>query len=317
MPATRITIKDTPMAENDYYKILGVSKTATEDEIKKAYRKLAMKYHPDHAKEDKAAEEKFKQVSEAYAVLSDKEKRQQYDTFGSAGFQQRYSQEDIFRGFDFEDILRGFGLGGAGFSTGRKGGSRKFSFGGGAPFGNFAGQDAPIKGSDLIYELPLSLQEVVMGTSKQVSFQHGQQSENLTVKIPKGLITGKKLRISGKGEPGPYGGPAGDLYIKAKILDDPVYDVKGHDLYIKRSLKLTEALLGVTVAVPTLDGKELSLKIPAGVKHKTQMRLSGNGIPFMNEEIRGDLYVQIDVQMPKHVTKEQKQLIEQLAETGL
>ncbi len=305
------------MAENDYYKILGVSKTATEDEIKKAYRKLAMKYHPDHAKEDKAAEEKFKQVSEAYAVLSDKEKRQQYDTFGSAGFQQRYSQEDIFRGFDFEDILRGFGLGGAGFSTGRKGGSRKFSFGGGAPFGNFAGQDAPIKGSDLIYELPLSLQEVVMGTSKQVSFQHGQQSENLTVKIPKGLITGKKLRISGKGEPGPYGGPAGDLYIKAKILDDPVYDVKGHDLYIKRSLKLTEALLGVTVAVPTLDGKELSLKIPAGVKHKTQMRLSGNGIPFMNEEIRGDLYVQIDVQMPKHVTKEQKQLIEQLAETGL
>jgi curved DNA-binding protein len=317
MPATRITIKDTPMAENDYYKILGVSKTATEDEIKKAYRKLAMKYHPDHAKEDKAAEEKFKQISEAYAVLSDKEKRQQYDTFGSAGFQQRYSQEDIFRGFDFEDILRGFGLGGAGFSTGRKGGSRKFSFGGGAPFGNFAGQDAPIKGSDLIYELPLSLQEVVMGTSKQVSFQHGQQSENLTVKIPKGLITGKKLRISGKGEPGPYGGPAGDLYIKAKILDDPVYDVKGHDLYIKRSLKLTEALLGVTVAVPTLDGKELSLKIPAGVKHKTQMRLSGNGIPFMNEEIRGDLYVQIDVQMPKHVTKEQKQLIEQLAETGL
>lgn len=305
------------MAESDYYKILGVSKTATEDEIKKAYRKLAMKYHPDHAKGDKAAEEKFKQVSEAYAVLSDKEKRQQYDTFGSAGFQQRYTQEDIFRGFDFEDILRQFNLGGAGFSTGRKGGSRKFSFGGGTPFGNFAGQDTPVKGSDLIYELPLTLQEVVMGTSKQISFQHGQQSENLTVKIPKGLITGKKLRISGKGEPGPYGGPAGDLYIKAKILDDPVYDVKGHDLYIKRSIKLTEALLGVTAAVPTIDGKELSLKVPAGVKHKTQMRLSGNGIPFMNEEIRGDLYVQIDVQMPKHLTKEQKQLIEQLAEIGL
>ena len=306
------------MADTDYYKALGVNKTATDDEIKKSYRKLAMKYHPDHAKEDKAAEEKFKQVSEAYAVLSDKEKRQQYDTFGSSGFQQRYSQEDIFRGFDMEDILRGFGLGGAGASAGRRGGGgRKFSFGGGSPFGNFAGQEAPIKGSDLVYELPLTIQEVVLGASKQVSFQHGPQSENLTVKIPKGLISGKKLRISGKGESGPYGGPAGDLYIKAKILDDPIFNVKGHDLYVTRSIKLTEAALGVTLAIPTIDGKELSLKIPAGVKHKTQMRLAGNGIPFMNEEIRGDLYVQIDVQMPKHLTKEQKMLIEQLAETGL
>ena len=306
------------MAETDYYKALGVNKTATDDEIKKSYRKLAMKYHPDHAKEDKAAEEKFKQVSEAYAVLSDKEKRQQYDTFGSSGFQQRYSQEDIFKGFDMEDILRGFGLGGAGASAGRRGGGgRKFSFGGGSPFGNFSGQEAPIKGSDLVYELPLTIQEVVLGASKQVSFQHGPQSENLTVKIPKGLISGKKLRITGKGEIGPYGGPAGDLYIKAKILDDPIFNVKGHDLYITRSIKLTEAALGVTLAIPTIDGKELSLKIPAGVKHKTQMRLAGNGIPLMNEEIRGDLYVQIDVQMPKHLTKEQKMLIEQLAETGL
>ena len=305
------------MADTDYYKALGVNKTATDDEIKKSYRKLAMKYHPDHAKEDKAAEEKFKQVSEAYAVLSDKEKRQQYDTFGSSGFQQRYSQEDIFKGFDMEDILRGFGLGGAGASAGRRGGGRKFSFGGGSPFGNFAGQEAPIKGSDLVYELPLTIQEVVLGASKQVSFQHGPQSENLTVKIPKGLISGKKVRIFGKGEIGPYGGPAGDLYIKAKILDDPIFNVKGHDLYITRSIKLTEAALGVTLAIPTIDGKELSLKIPAGVKHKTQMRLAGNGIPFMNEEIRGDLYVQIDVQMPKHLTKEQKMLIEQLAETGL
>ena len=305
------------MAETDYYKTLGVHKTATDDEIKKAYRKLAMKYHPDHAKGDKAAEEKFKQVSEAYAVLSDKEKRQQCDTFGSSGFQQRYSQEDIFRGFDMEDILRGFGLGGAGFSSGKKGGGRKFSFGDGSPFGSFSGQESPIKGSDLIYELPLTLLEVVTGASKQVSFQRGPQSEDLTVKIPKGMITGKKLRISGKGEPGTYGGPAGDLYIKAKILDDPMFDVKGHDLHIKRSIKLTEAILGITLAIPTIDGKELSLIIPAGVKHKTQLRLAGNGLPYMNEEIRGDLYVQIDVQMPKHLSKEQKKLVVQLAESGL
>ena len=109
------------MAERDYYKILGVNKTASKAEIKKAYRKLAMKYHPDHTKGDKAAEEKFKQISEAYAVLSDEEKRRQYDEFGAAGFQQRFSQEDIFKGFDFSDILREFGFGGSGFSSGRRG----------------------------------------------------------------------------------------------------------------------------------------------------------------------------------------------------
>ncbi len=306
------------MAETDYYKILGVSKTATDDDIKKAYRKLAMKYHPDHAKGDKAAEEKFKEISEAYAVLSDKEKRQQYDTFGSTGFQQRYSQEDIFKDFDFENILRGFGLGGTGFSSRRKGGQNtRFSFEGGAPFGNFSAQHTPIKGSDLVYELPITLQEVMTGASKQIRFQHGAQSENLTVKIPKGMVTGKKLRIAGKGEPGPYGGPAGDLYITTQIQEDQMFDVKGHDLHIKRSLKLSDALLGVTLAIPTVDGKQLSLKVPAGIKHKTKMRLSGNGLPHMNEDTRGDLYVQIDVQMPKHLNKEQKKLVEQLAESGL
>ena len=305
------------MAETDYYNIIGVAKTATPDEIKKAYRKLAMKYHPDHAKGDKSAEETFKKISEAYAVLSDKEKRQQYDTFGSSGFQQRYSQEDIFRGFDIEDILRSFGLGGMGASSGGRGGRTKFSFGSGSPFGNFSGQQAPAKGSDLVYEIELTLNEVAMGTSKQISFQHGPQSENLTVKIPKGMTNGKKLRIAGKGAAGSHGGPAGDLYIKARILDDSMFDVKGNDLYIKRSIKLTDALLGITLSIPAMDGKQLSLKVPAGVKHNTRMRLTGNGLPYMNEEIQGDLYVQIDVQMPKHLNKEQKKLVEQLSETGL
>ncbi len=310
------------MSETDYYKILGVDKTAADDDIKKAYRKLAMKYHPDHAKGDKAAEEKFKQISEAYAVLSDKEKRQQYDTFGSAGFQQRYSREDIFKGFDFEDILRGFGLGGEGFSSRQKGGrggrgGTRFSFEGGSPFGNFSAHQAPIKGSDLVYELPITLQEVMTGASKQIRFQHGTQSENLTVKIPKGMTSGKKLRIAGKGEAGPYGGPPGDLYITTQLIEDPMFSVKGHDLHIKRSIKLTESLLGVTLSIPTVDEKQLSLKVPPGVKHKTQMRLSGNGLPRMNEETRGDLYVQIDVQTPRHLTKEQRELIEQLAKSGL
>jgi curved DNA-binding protein len=304
------------MTETDYYKILGVNKTASESEIKKAYRKLAMKYHPDHTKGDKNAEETFKKISEAYAVLSDKEKRQQYDTFGSAGFQQRYSQEDIFKGSDFESILSELFGGSGRFGGGGRG--MRFSFDGGGPFGSYQRkQQAHPKGSDLEYELPLTLEEVAAGTQKIVSFQHKGHSEKITVKIPKGMISGKKLRIAGKGEPSSYGGPAGDLYIKAKVLDHPVYDVQAQDLYINRDIKLSEAILGTNISVPTLSGKELILKIPAGTKHKTKMRLSGHGLPHMHGKSQGDLYVHIHVNMPKRLTKKQKGLIEQLAETGL
>jgi len=304
------------MAETDYYKILGVNKTASKNEIKKAYRKLAMKYHPDHTKGDKSAEETFKNISEAYAVLSDKEKRKQYDTFGSAGFQQRYSQEDIFKGSDFESILSELFGGSGRFGGGGRG--MRFSFDGGGPFGSYQRQQqAHPKGSDLEYELPLTLEEVAAGTQKIVSFQHKGHSEKITVKIPKGMISGKKLRISGKGEPSPYGGSAGDLYIKSKVLDNPVYDVQAQDLYINRDIKLSEAILGTNISVPTLSGKELKLKIPAGTKHKTKMRLSGHGLPHMHGKGQGDLYVHIHVNMPKRLTKKQKGLIEQLAETGL
>ena len=304
------------MAETDYYKILGVNKTASDSEIKKAYRKLAMKYHPDHTKGDKSAEETFKKISEAYAVLSDKEKRKQYDTFGSAGFQQRYSQEDIFRGSDFESILNELFGGSGHFGGGGRG--MRFSFGGGGPFGSYQRQQqAHSKGSDLEYELSLTLEEVAAGTQKIVSFQHKGRSEKITVKIPKGMISGKKLRITGKGEPSPYGGPAGDLYIKSKVLHHPVYDVQGQDLYINRDIKLSEAILGTNISVPTLSGKELKLKIPAGTKHKTKMRLSGHGLPHMHGKSQGDLYVHIHVNMPKRLNKKQKALIEQLAETGL
>jgi len=304
------------MAETDYYKILGVNKTASENVIKKAYRKLAMKYHPDHTKGDKSAEETFKKISEAYAVLSDKEKRKQYDTFGSAGFQQRYSQEDIFRGFDFESVLSEMFGGSGRFGGGGKG--MRFSFDGGGPFGSYQRQQqAHPKGSDLEYELTLTLEEVAAGTQKIVSFQHKGRSEKITVKIPKGMISGKKLRIAGKGEPSPYGGPSGDLYIKSKVLDNQVYDVQAQDLYINGDIKLSEAILGTNISVPTLSGKELKLKIPAGTKHKTKMRLSGHGLPHMHDKGQGDLYVRIHVNMPKRLTKKQKGLIEKLAETGL
>ena len=301
----------------DYYSLLGVKKDASDAEIKKAYRKLARKYHPDHTKGDKNAEEKFKKISEAYAVLSDKKKRKEYDTFGSEGFRQRFSQEDIFRGFDFGDIFREFGFGGADFS-GTGGGGRRFNFGQGSAF-NFSGgqQQARVKGSDLVYELPLTLREVATGTSKTVAFQHQGRSENLTVKIPKGLITGKQLRLAGKGNPSPYGGPPGDLYIKSQVLDDPRFSAKQYDLFIDQELKLSEAILGITVSVPTIDDKQLSLKIPPGTKHGTKMRLSGHGLPGMRGNHKGDLYVRIQVKFPKKLTAEQKKLVEELAATGL
>jgi len=303
------------MADTDYYKLLGVEKNASDAEIKKAYRKLAMKYHPDHAKGDAAAEEKFKKISEAYAVLSDAEKRKQYDTYGSADFQQRFSQEDIFRNFDFGDIFREFGIGGRGFSTGD--GGFRFNFGGGSPFGGRRGQQAAPKGSDLVYELPLTLQEVAAGADKTISFQHQGRSENISVKIPKGMTTGKKLRLAGKGEPSAYGGPAGDLYIKALVINDPDFTVENHDLYINREIPLTQAILGTQIAIPTINGKEMALKIPPGTRHKTKMRLSGHGLPHMKDGGKGDLYVVVQVDMPKKLSAKQKELVAQLADTGL
>jgi len=302
------------MSGSDYYKTLGVDKNATAGDIKKAYRKLAMKYHPDHTKGDKSAEEKFKQITEAYAVLSDPEKRKQYDTFGSADFKQRYSQEDIFRNFDLGDIFKEFGFGGGGFPTGD--GGFRFSFGGGSPFGGSHRQRA-VKGSDLVYELPLTLQEVATGASKNVTFEHQGRRENISVKIPKGMLNGKKLRLAGKGDPSPHGGPAGDLYIKVKVVEDPLFKAESHDLIIYRNVKLTEALLGSQISVPTLEGGELSLKIPSGTRHKTKMRLAGHGLPHMNGAGQGDLYVVVLVDIPKHLTKEQKKLVAQLADTGL
>ena len=303
----------------DYYKILGVHKSASDDDIKKAYRKLAMKYHPDHTKGDKAAEEKFKKISEAYAVLSDKKKRKEYDTFGAEGFRQRFSQEDIFRGFDFSDIFSDLGFGGNFFSgRGRgRGGGMRFNFGGGSPFGSQAQQQTSMKGSDLVYELPLTLKEIATGTEKTISLKHQAGTEKITVKIPKGMITGKKLRLAGKGSPSPVGGAPGDLFIQAKVINDPVYRAENYDLYMNHELKLSEAVLGTRISVPTLDGKELSLKIPPGTKPGTKMRMSGHGLPQMKSNKKGDLYVKIQVSLPKKLSDQQRKLIEKLAEAGL
>jgi len=297
------------MAESDYYKLLGVEKTASDEEIKKAYRKLAMKYHPDHAKGDKTAEEKFKKISEAYAVLSDTEKRKQYDTFGSAGFQQRYSQEDIFRGFDLNDIFKEFGFRTNSFSSRR---------GGGPGFGNFGRRpQAPIKGADVIYDLPLTMGEAAGGARKTINLKREGDVKTITLTIPKGMITGKKLRLAGKGDPSPNGGKNGDLYIRSSIINDSVFRLEGHDGYLNKWIKVSDAILGTQISVPTPEGKAFNMKISPGTKPKTKMRIPGHGIPHMKGEKKGDLFIIIDVEIPEHLTEDQKILIHQLADTGL
>jgi curved DNA-binding protein len=310
------------MAENDYYQILGVGRDATADEIKKTYRKLAMKYHPDKAKGDKKqAEEKFKQISEAYAVLSNPEKKKEYDEFGSQVFKNKFTQEDIFRGFDFSDIFndarsesifsRIFGGQGGGRPRGR---TRTFRYGG--PEGYHEPMPPP-KGQDLQVDLPITLHEMAFGTDKLVSFNHQGQVEKISVKIPAGTLPGKKLRLTGKGSPGPMGGPSGDLYVKLKEVEHPVFKREGNDLLVDRRIKLSEATLGTKVTVPTLDGKTMSLKVPPGTQSHTKMRLKNYGLPTANGKTRGDQLVRIIVETPADLTKKQKALLEELAKEGL
>jgi len=315
----------------DYYKTLGVSKTATAEEIKKAYRKLALKYHPDRNKGDKEAEEKFKSINEAYAVLSDANKRREYDSFGSAGFRKRYSQEDIFRGSDINDILRGMGLGGDMFSQffggGRGGGFRTYTFHGNGPQPGMGGFDygqgwggmgaGPARGADLIYELPVTLEEVLHGGEKMVSFRAGGGLQRVSVKVPPGIAAGKKLRLAGKGEPGPPGAPAGDLLIQINVLDHPVFTRHEADLEVTQQIRFSQAVLGATVDVPALDGKSLTVTVPKGTQAGARLRLKGQGLPRFQASGRGDLYVKISLEVPERLSKEQKKLLEKLAEEGL
>jgi len=315
------------MSNKDYYKILGVDKSASPENIKKAYRKLAMKYHPDRNKSNKEAEEKFKEISEAYAVLSDTEKKKQYDMFGAEGFQQRYSQDDIFSSYDFSNIFKEFGFGNAG-GWKKGGGSGIFNHifsgasrrpGSGAQsdpyssvFTNFGGRTGHFKGQNVIYELPIHLQDIVKTEQKTISYNLGGINQQIKVTIPAGIADGKKLRLAGKGQPGPEGGPPGDFYIKIKILDHPVFQREGNDLSMNREIKFSEAALGTKIEVPTIDGKRLSLKIPAGTQNGSKMRLRGHGMPRMNGGGRGDEYVKIHIAVPIKLNKNQKALLEEL-----
>ena len=311
----------------DYYKLLGVEKSASPEEIKKAYRKLALKYHPDRNKGNKEAEEQFKKISEAYAVLSDKEKRQQYDTVGSAGFQQRYSQEDIFRNADLGDILREFGINlGGGRTTfrssGRGGGFedlfRQPGAGGraGQGFQDFR-QQPQVKGNDLSLELPITLDEVLRGAEKTISLGRGSAAEKVSVKIPAGIESGKKLRISGKGSPSPMGGPPGDLFLLIRVEPHPTFTREGSHLSMDLQIPYSAAVFGAEVGVPTLEGKQLKVKVPAGCQPQAKLRLRKHGLPDSPGGERGDLLVKILVAVPKSLSDEQRELVQKLKECGL
>ena len=313
----------------EYYEVLGVAKTATADEIKKAYRKLALKHHPDKNPGDKAAEEKFKEISEAYAVLSDAEKRKQYDTFGSTGFRQRYSQEDIFRNFDLNDILRQFGFGTGFRGTGgfHTGGFR--TAGGGSPFEGMFGQTMrgggcgggcgpqPVKGGDLTYELTVTLEDVLHGAEKTISLRQNGRSQNVSVKVPKGIEDGKRLRLPGKGGPSSSGGPPGDLYLKVHVADHPVFQRAEDDLVVEQRIPFSEACFGTSIEVATLDGKKFNVRVPPGVQQDAKLRIKGHGLPAGPIGHRGDLLVKIAVQVPKSLTPEQEEAVRSLAAVAL
>jgi len=317
---------------DDYYKVLGLDKGASLEDIKKAYRKLALKYHPDRNPTDKKrAEEKFKEISEAYAVLSDPEKRKQYDEFGTDAFRQKFSQEDIFRNFDINDILRGFGFGNLGGEftwfggAGGQGAKRRvYTQRRADPFGDIFGEaaygqreTAPTKDQDIEYNLSITLEESVLGAEKKLSLRKGDITEEVNVKIPAGISSGKKLRLAGKGLRSPYGGPAGDLYLNIQVLPHPIFSRDGDDLYVEKTVSFSQACLGTTIDVPTLGGPPKRMKVPPGTQSNTKIRMKGFGVPHLKGEGRGDQYVRIFVDVPKKLNARQTELIKKLAEEGL
>ena len=351
------------MSKRDYYEILGVARNASDTEIKSAYRKLAIQYHPDKNPDNKEAEEKFKEAAEAYAVLSDAQKRAAYDRFGhsgvgsgagpgAGGFNPGFSNiEDIFDLFGFGDMFGGAGRG---------------------------GRSSAQRGADLRYDLEISLEEAATGKeqkldiprlekcdecdgrgaekgtepetcitcngSGQTRYQQGffsvmrtcpncggkgqiiktpckkcrgagrvEKEKTLEIKIPAGVETGSRLRISGEGEAGTNGGPTGDLYVVIHVAEHETFERQGANLYASVPISFAQAALGAEIQVKTLDGEE-SLKIPAGTQTGTVFRVKNQGMPVLGGRGKGDLFVAVTLVTPKTLTKEQRKLLEQLAE---
>ena len=354
------------MTKKDYYEILGVDRNASKTEIKKAYRKLALKYHPDK-NPSKEAEDRFKEISEAYAVLSNDEKRRLYDQYGHAGIDQQYSSEDLFRGVDFSDIFRGMGFD---FED-------IFSQFFGHPFRHR--ESYGYRGADLRYDLEITLEEAYSGSNREIQVprkeicdvckgsgskpgyaptrcpvcggtgevRHSRRTafgiftqvtpcrkcngkgviiehpcekcngkgiinvtRTITVKIPPGIEEGSQLRLHGEGEAG-HGG-RGDLYIFIHIKPHPVFHREESNLYITKEISFPEAALGGKIDIKTISGEIVSLKIPEGTQNGDVFKLKKQGMPYLNSNRYGDLFVEIHVKTPTSLTRKAKKLLLEL-----
>lgn len=300
------------MKYKDYYEILGVAKTASQDEIKKAYRKLAHQYHPDVSK-DPAGEEKFKEIGEAYATLKDAEKRAAYDELGRhpAGEEFRpppnWGGQQGAQGYSFEDVDLSDLF--AGFSKSRQSGQREVRM--------------PIPGHDYELAAQISLVEALHGATAELNFtvpeydtegQLKRVPHTFKVRIPKGVVDGQKMLLRGKGGKGVNGGPDGNLYLNISFIPHRLFRVIGHDLYIDLPLTASEAALGATVKVPTLEGS-VNLKVPEGIATGKKLRISKRGLPKQNQEL-GDLYAVAQIVVPAKPSDKERELFKELAEVS-
>jgi len=348
------------MAKRDFYDVLGINKGSSSEQIKAAYRKLAVKHHPDKNPGDKTSEEKFKEASEAYHILSDQERKQNYDNFGHAAFENGSGRQGGFGGFsggDFSDIFEDF-------------------------FGDFSGggksrgkRNTNNRGSDLRYDLSISLGEAYAGKKQDIKFSttekcntckgngskpghdtgqcsmcggngrirsnqgfftvqqtcpqcagsgeeithpcndcngqgKKQASKKLSVTIPKGVDDGTRIRLAGKGEAGSRSGSSGDLYLFINVKSHELFKRSDENLFFEFPISIANAALGTTIEIPTIDGGKAKIKIPDGTQNGKQFRLKGKGMPYMRGSGNGDLYVQINTEVPISLNKEQKELLE-------
>ena len=295
------------MAEKDYYQILGVKKTATDEEIKKAYRSLAKKFHPDKNKGNKEAENKFKEISEAYAVLSDKEKRAQYDRLGAEAFSfgGGGGGQNPFAGFDFSQFMNQ-GAGGARRGRSTRSGPAGFTdifsdlFGGGG--GGF--EAPPMRGSDVDAELTIDFRDAVLGTTMDLVV-NGSHSK---VKIPEGVADGQTIRLRGKGSAGSSGAPAGNLNVLVHVRPHPFFERRGDDVHINLPVTLGEAVRGSQIDVPTIRGP-VKARIPAGTQGGQTFRLSGKGVKRKDGSY-GDEYYRVEIVVPRDVPDDAVEKIE-------
>jgi DnaJ-class molecular chaperone len=329
------------MEFKDYYATLGVNKGSTEKEIKQAFRKLARKHHPDVNPGDKAAESRFKEINEAYEVLGDPAKRKKYDELGAnwRAYEQAEAQggPNPFAGGQWNPG-GGPGQSGGGFRTMTQeemeemfGDQNPFSdffttfFGGGGGFGqresssrgSGAGGRGRVRqrqGRDVEHEIELSLEDAYNGATRRLSLKHDGHARTVDVRIPAGVGDGSRVRISGEGEQGSGGAPAGDLYLRVRLAPHPLFERKGRDLYVKAPLPVTTAVLGGEVEVPTISGKNVRLKIPALTQNGQMFRLKGYGMPAVGKpEDKGDAYARVEIQLPTALSPEERQHYEALA----